>query len=188
MRVEKEGIEDNPLCVLGAVDSVAGRAIAREMLLWLREKYCVHIVWHDGTTFEYPALSYMQILCQRTHKPCLYLHTKGAYNKPVRSYHIRQMWKEEFGDGRDRYQSLVSTEEPTVVCQFTGADRLTRYNGFIANCAAMRAIPTILPDPNRLVYEQLFRYQEEVRIIGTVYEDIVSGGLKKAHQYLEKYW
>lgn len=188
MKTEIVGKEGNPLCVLGAVDSVIGRAIEREMIEWLIESYRVHIVWHDGSTYEYAALSYMQALCIKTGKPCLYLHTKGAYNKPMRSYSIRQMWRHEFGYRRDVYQNLVNIQFPTVVCQFTGADRLTRYNGFIANKAAMEAIPTIMPSENRFIYEQLFRDHEEVNIIGSIYYDIETSNIRKAHEYLQKYY
>ena len=87
---------DRPTCVFGAVDTPNGRAIADEMLAWITPEYNTHVVWHDGRMFEYHALRYAQELAMREDIPVLYLHTKGACNKPERSALIRKMWRREF--------------------------------------------------------------------------------------------
>ena len=175
-----------PLCVLGSVDTERGREIAAELLKWLF-KYEVHEVVHDGSLYEQPALRYAQELSIKENRPVLYLHTKGAYNKPERSRKIRKLWRREFQDGVDALcwwrQCL-----PLVVCPFTGADRMTRYNGFWATPEAWKAIAPIEPSEDRMVFEKLWRDAKAVQIHGTVYEDITSENLKKVHDYLNQHF
>ena len=163
-----------------------GLSIAREMKEWLQRIYEVHEVVHDGTRYEYPALSYAQRVSLTYGVPVLYLHTKGAFNKPYRSLLIRRMWKQQFGDGNYRkYISLVSDSKPIVATPFTGPDGMTRYNGFMANPAAWSAIGTITPSDDRMVFEKLFR-GEKVSIVGTVYDNITSERLSVMHDYLKR--
>ena len=176
---------DRPTCVFGAVDTPNGRAIADEMLAWITPEYNTHVVWHDGRMFEYHALRYAQELAMREDIPVLYLHTKGACNKPERSALIRKMWRREFGGCKNYYFTALG-DAPRVICPFTGPDRIHRYNGFVANAAAWRAIPTIQPNENRMVFEHLWRYAPEVEMVGTIYEDITSENLGKIHEYLRK--
>ena len=158
-------------CVLCAVDTDKGRAIANDMLSWLSPLYEVHIVWHDGTQYEYPGLKYLQELCINSNEPCLYLHTRGAYN-----YHknttpfTHNMWKKEFGEKRNKYFDLVNTDQPTAACPFTGTDKYTWYNGFVVNPAAMKSV-TIKPESNRLVYEYIFK-GSDVNVRSTIYSNI----------------
>lgn len=181
-----EAGKNRPICVLGTMHNALGLAIAREMKEWLQRIYEVHEVVHDGTRYEYPALSYAQRVSLTYGVPVLYLHTKGAFNKPYRSLLIRRMWKQQFGDGNYRkYISLVSDSKPVVATPFTGPDRMTRYNGFMANPAAWSAIGTIAPSDDRMVFEKLFR-GEKVSIIGTVYDNITSERLSVMHDYLKR--
>ena len=178
---------DRPTCVFGAVDTPNGRAIADEMLAWITPEYNTHVVWHDGRMFEYHALRYAQELAIREDIPVLYLHTKGACNKPERSALIRKMWRQEFGYDQARYfAQALHTEKPLVLCPFIGPDRIHRYNGFVANAAAWKAIPLIQPNENRMVFEHLWRWASEVEMVGTIYNDITSENLGKIHEYLRK--
>lgn len=180
--------QDKPLCVFGAVENEKGREIADEMLAWLAPLYNVHAVWHDGRMAEYHALRYAQELACKTGLPLLYVHTKGAFNKPERSAKIRMLWWQHFGHDLAHYFAQADTEKPLVLCPFTGPDRIHRYNGFVANAAAWRAIPTIQPNENRMVFEHLWRYAPEVEMRGTIYSDITTYNLTKVHDYLKKYY
>lgn len=173
-----------PICVLGCIDTPTGHAIADELLGWLKWYYTVFEVWHDGTQYEYPALHTAQAIAKATGLPVLYLHTKGACNHGERSRLIRKMWRKEFVLRKDYYLDLVRNELPVVATQFTGADRFTRYNGFIANAAAWSAIPEIQPNADRSVYEVLWRDEPHTAIVGTIFNDITSQTLRKAHNYL----
>ena len=176
----------HPLCVLGCIDTLEGREIAGEMLCWLKWYYDVHEVWHDGTLYEQPALRYAQDLSKLTGQPVLYLHTKGACNHVHRSRLIRKLWRREFVRNMGRYGNAILGDAPAVACPFTGADRFTRYNGFIANAAAWAAIPPIEPNADRAVFEWLWRDTPEVHLHGLIYDDITSATLYKAHEYLKQ--
>jgi len=132
-----------PMCVFGVVTNQAGLEIANEMLQWLKPNYNLHIIYHDGSEYEYPALHYMQQLCLETGQPCLYIHSRGAYNRWKTTVPSRRMWKHEFGELQEVYFRLVDTEEPTAACPFTGSGKHTFYNGFVVNAAAMEAIDEI---------------------------------------------
>ena len=176
-----------PLCVLGAVENERGREIADEMMRWLVWHYDLHVVWHDGTLYEQPALRYAQQLSLLTRQPVLYLHTKGAYNKPELSRQIRRMWRKEFGAMPNRYFRAVSGDIPAVACPLTGADRMTRYDGFVANPAAWYAIPLIVPSADRMTFEKLWQNYPDVRIYGLVNDKITSATLREAHAIINQY-
>lgn len=173
----------NPLCVCGVVDSPRGRKIEKGMLEWLLPRYKVYEVLHDGSKYEYPALRCMQLLCHDTKRPCLYIHTRGAFNRWRTTKPTHRMWEHEFGERRDYYFSIVDTETPSVACPFTGEGKETFYNGFVANAAAMDALPDILPDKDRMKFEYLFR-GTDVCVHGTILNDLGYDTLQKAREYL----
>lgn len=188
LKMRVQVYDDRPTCVFGAVDTPNGRAIADEMLAWITPVYNTHVIWHDGRMFEYHALRYAQELAMREDIPVLYLHTKGACNKPERSARIRKMWRDYFSEWNriPIFAGIYSEKNPAVICPFTGPDRIHRYNGFVANAAAWKAIPLIQPNENRMVFEHLWRYAPEVEMVGTIYNDITSENLGKVHEYLRK--
>lgn len=167
MNIKKYNMQsDCPYCVLGVADTEAGRCIEDEMRAWLEPRYRLIEIWHDGSLFEQPALRYMQDLCKETGEPCLYLHTRGAYNfHPSTTLRTRRMWRAQFGKERDKYFGLVNVPEPTAACPFTGSEKYTWYNGFVANAEAMRSIPAIEPSEDRMTFERIFR-GSEVNVIG----------------------
>jgi hypothetical protein len=57
-----------------------------------------------------------------------------------------------------------------VVCPFTGASKITWFNGFIASPSAWKSIQ-VVPSTNRYIYERLF-VNSDVRIFGCVMNDI----------------
>lgn len=177
----------NPFCVFGVADNEKGRIIEQEMRAWLEPNYNLIEIWHDGSLFEQPALRYMQDLCKETGKPCLYLHSRGAYNfHPSTTLRTRRMWRGEYRRNRDKYFDIVKTAAPTVACPFTGSEKYTWYNGFVANAAAMSAIPPIEPNEDRMVFERLFK-GSDVNVVATFVnvedgEDLNS--LKAARKYL----
>ena len=162
---------EKPLCVLGVVDSERGRAIRDEMLAWLEQSYDVLCVHHDGSEFEYPALRYAQSMSKSTNRPVLYLHTKGAFNRAELSEEVRRMWKHEFGARSHIYWELVNRPYAVVACPFTGSDKTTWYNGFIANTRAWSEIPPIGSPSNRMKAERLFIGQRP-QVIGVVRNDM----------------
>lgn len=159
-----------PLCVIGIVNNERGLKIAEEMLDWLNPIYEVHKVYHDGSKFEQPALRYLQDLCIKEHRPCLYLHTKGAYNRSEFSQQVRQIWKHEFTKHWQTYFDLVDRPYAVVSCPFTGSDKTTWYNGFVVNWQAMQDHPTINPNKNRFKFEKLF-VDSRTQVIGVVRND-----------------
>lgn len=174
-------------CVLCAVNNDRGREIEKNMLEWLSHLYEVHVVWHDGTQYEYPGLKYLQELCINSNEPCLYLHTRGAFNYyPNTTPYTHKMWQDEFSNKAKIYFDLVNTDDPTVACPFTGINKHTWYNGFVANPAAMKKIPTIEPSTNRMIYERLFK-DSEVLVRGVIYNriDCDGSGLDPARMYMK---
>ena len=89
---------------------------------------------------------------------------------------VRLMWKKEFtGDRLKEYEKIINTNLPTVVCQFTGKEKLTWQNGFIINPAAAKEIKkTFHFDENRWYYEQLF-VNTTIDVIGLVSSNIHIG-------------
>lgn len=159
-----------PLCVFGIVNNENGLKIAQEMLQWLDPIYEVHKNYHDGSQFEYPALKYLQELCINTKRPCLYIHTKGAFNRPELSQMVRDMWKKEFSENYNIYFKLVDRPYAVVACPFTGSDKTTWYNGFVTNWQAMKEHPIINPNKNRMKFERLF-IGSDTQVIGVVRND-----------------
>lgn len=157
----------NPYCVFGVADTERGRAIEKEMRAWLERKYNLIEIWHDGSQYEYPAMKYMQDLCIKTGKPCLYIHTRGAFKVHWTTLKTRKMWKQEYGSKSAKYFNLVKSEQPTCACPFTGSKKYTWYNGFVVNAEAMKSIPEIVPSTDRMVFEHLFQ-GTSVKVIGTL--------------------
>lgn len=161
----------NPYCVFGVADTEDGRKIEQEMKEWLLPNYNLIEIWHDGSQFEYPALKYMQELVLQTGLPCLYVHTKGAYNRTQMSKEIRNMWKYEFTVKKDLYFGLVDRPYAVVACPTVGSDKTTWYNGFVVNEKAMREIGTIKPSKNRYKFERLF-IGTKPQVIGVLRNDL----------------
>lgn len=171
MRIEKINPDStNPYCIFGVADTELGREIEKEMRSWLEPNYNLIEIWHDGSQFEYPALKYLQDFCKETGKPCLYIHTKGAYNRQEWSKTIRDMWKYEFTINKDLYFELVNRPFAVVACPATGSDKTTWYNGWVTNAKAMLEIPEITPSTNRMKYERLFIGQKP-QVIGVIRND-----------------
>lgn len=157
--------------MFGVVTNEKGMKIREEMLPWLLSSYNVTEIQHDGSLFEQPALRYMQDFCKEKKVPCLYIHTKGAYNQRPETQEVRDMWKHEFTKNRDLYFALVDRPYPCVSTPFTGSDKTTWYNGFVANWQAMDWHPVINPNTNRMKFERLFRLSS-VNVVGVVRTDI----------------
>lgn len=172
-----------PMCVFGVVDNPDGLQIESRMIAWLSLYYRVVEIRHDGTQYEFPALRFMQLYCTLTGRPCLYIHTRGAFHKWNTTIPSRRMWRHEFGELHDVYERIVDTDKPVAACPFTGASKCTFYNGFMVNAAAMRAIPAIMPNNDRMVYEDIFK-DSPVHVYGTIFNDVEYDSLSKARQYL----
>lgn len=158
---------DKPWAVLCSAQNEQGKQIEEEQLAWLKEKYNIYLVRHDCTLFEYPGLRFLQMMTIRTGKPMLYIHTRGAFHRWKTTLPTRRMWEHEFGVEQQKYFDLVNTYEPTVACPFSGKSKYTLYNGFVANAAAMAAIPTIEQSSDRFIYEKIFE-GSNVNVIGTI--------------------
>lgn len=156
--------EHKPLCVLGAANCLRGQMIAEEMLMWLKPNFNVFVIRHDGTTFEYAALKFLQNLIKSGtyNEPVFYLHTKGAYHVRKESEATRRMWKYEFVTRQKLYLETVSTDKPLLATPYSGiiSEKNRRFaeenmvyptyfpyeNGWCANAAAilnMKVIPSI---------------------------------------------
>lgn len=188
------------ICILGCLDTEEGLKICKEMREWLDKEHSVFVVHQTppGNMFEYPAIKYAIDTAITLNEPVLYLHTKGAGNKIPLNYKtammspnvnfpkeakpedcqkiVRLMWKKEFtGDRLKEYEKIVNTNLPTVVCPFTGKEKLTWQNGFIINPAAAKEIKkTFHFDKNRWYYEQLF-VNTTINVIGLVSSNIHVG-------------
>lgn len=173
---------EKPLCFFGVLKSSAGQEIEKEMLPWLKSNYDVIEITQDipGRKFEYPALSYMQKYClEHNIKYCLYIHTKGAYNTNEIQSHIRYLWEYEFTKRKDIYINLINSSEPRVICPFTGKSKTTWYNGFFINNAALSIMNPIKESTNRFYYETLFKNENKIQVIGTIYNDVDDEGTNK---------
>lgn len=156
-----------PLCVFGVMKTIQGLKIADEMMTWLNPVYDMHVVKHDGLLFELPALRYMQHLCIKQNRPCLYIHNRGAVNTWKTTLPTRRMWEAEFGQHWRKYFDIVSgSDVPMVACPFADDGGITRYNGFVANPAAMAAVKIEQSD-DRMTFERLFQHTS-VQVIGTL--------------------
>lgn len=187
MEVRKINPEStNPYCVFGVANTEKGREIEKEMRTWLEPNYNLIEIWHDGSQFEYPAMKYMQDLVLETHKPCLYIHTKGAYNRSELSQDIRDMWKYEFTVKRDLYFGICDRPYAVVACPTTGDDKTTWYNGFVVNYRAMKEIPEIQPYRNRFKFERLF-INTSPQVIGVLRNDL-HRKIGKIHEKTHAAW
>jgi len=157
-----------PICIFGCLLTELGKEIKHEMFSWLQTKYSVICINQEapGDLFEFPAL-----LCAREHSiryniPILYLHTKGAAHQTnvYEQRKVRNLWKNEFIDNYDWYQSKVLSDPYVVASPFVSDAPLgiTWLNGFIAGTSAWKNAIVNPPTPplGRLVYEFIFRNTE----------------------------
>ena len=144
--------DHRPFCVLGSMQTELGKVIEKEMLEWLVPHFNVYLVRHNGQAFEYTAIKFLKDVMSRTNAPCFYLHTKGAVYTRKLSHRVRNMWRYEFVSRQDEYLKAVDCERPRVACPYTGSDKVTWYNGWCANAAAVRAFDVIETN-NRFYYE-----------------------------------
>lgn len=182
MNIEIIGNRNGRLCVLNCMDSQKGLEIAYELLSWLRNLYCVHVVHHDGSRYEYDGLEYMKKLVTETGRPCLYLHTKGACNKPKLSLLVRKMWKAEFGEysRASMYFDAVATDNCVVACPVRDSRNIPLYNGFVANGVAMKRASIVFSHEDRLTLERMWVDSDtDVRVMKYY------GSLKGVHRFLE---
>lgn len=154
-----------PLCVFGVLDTPKGQEIAKEMLQWLAPVYDLHVVEHDGSQFELPALREAQRWSMEQDQPVLYIHTRGAVNVWRTTIPTRRMWAQEFGVQWRKYFTLASIDQPLVVCPFRDYDKETRYNGFVANAAAWAQLD-LQEVTDRHVYERLWCDKHDTEVIG----------------------
>lgn len=188
MEVIKHNIKSKkPYCILGVVNNEAGREIEKEMLRWLLKSYRVIEIIHDGSQYEYPALSFMQEHCIETMQPCLYIHTRGAFHRWNTTKPTHRMWEYEFGKCSKKYFSAVDTIEATVACPFSGVENHTWYNGFVANAKAMDVIGELLQPTDRMYYEHIFK-DKDVQVIGMLINSKKDNGLKDARRYLLEHY
>ena len=159
-RLFKDG-DDKPFCVLGSMQTELGKAIEEELLAWLTPRFNVYLVRHDGRAFEYTAIKLLKDVMSRQDKPCFYLHTKGAFYTRKVSHRVRNMWRYEFGGLTERYLQAVNGDTPKVACPYTGSDKVTWYNGWCANAAAIREMNLIKTD-DRFFYEYMLFKNAEV--------------------------
>ena len=146
--------DHKPFCVLGSMQTDKGKAIEEEMLAWLAPRFNVYLVRHDGRAFEYTAIAFLKKIMSNQDEPCFYLHTKGAFYTRKLSHRVRNMWRFEFGGRADRYLQAVKGDTPKVSCPYTGSEKVTWYNGWCANAAAIRTMHLIKTD-DRFYYEYL---------------------------------
>ena len=170
------GNRNTPIhCVLGVLDTPNGQSIAKEMLAWITLLYDVSIITHDGSEYEYPAISYSHDYAIEHNIPVLYLHTKGAAN-PNTSYKqsaVRNMWRYEFIGQYSWYTSHLN--DGNVLCPYTGASKTTWFNGFITTPNAFKTLGDIQKTKNRFVYERLFN-NTNIPVMGRVINDADDNG------------
>lgn len=175
-----------PLCVLGTMHNDRGLVIAQDMLRWLCDYYEVHEVVHNGLRFEYPATDYASRLSRQTGRPVLYIHTKGAHYIRKRTPKVRRMWADEFTRNLHSYFKAVDCSTPAVATPFTGKDKETWLNAFVANAEAFDAIGDIKITDDRFYYERLF-CGSDVDVKGIIMDDIIEPAESRAkmHQYID---
>lgn len=172
---------DRHFCVLGVMNNESGLLIRDQMMKWLSKFYNIIEVIHDGSQFEFPALSFMQKWCKETGNPCLYLHTRGAVNQYWTTPKTHKLWEIEFGQCGHKYFDMVNNEKPMCVCPFTSGEKHTFYNGFVVNAKAMEVLDTITPNDDRFVFEDIFK-GSIVEVVGTKTKDCI----ESARLYLKK--
>ncbi len=174
--------DHRPFCVLGSAQTELGKAIEQELLAWLTPHFNVYLVQHDGRTFEYAALRFLQEVMSRTDAPCFYVHTKGAYNVRKVAHRVRNMWRSEFVGRQAEYLQAVDGERPVMACPYTGETHVPWYNGWVANAAAIRLMP-IIQTEDRFYYEHhLF---EQAEAVGLRMNDVVLENRKPMHDDLK---
>ena len=170
------GTRNTPIhCVLGVLDTPNGQFIAKEMLTWITLLYDVSIITHDGSEYEYPAISYSHDYAIEHDLPVLYLHTKGAAN-PNTSYKqsaVRNMWRYEFLGKYNWYKTHLTND--TVLCPYTGPSKTTWFNGFITTPSAFNTLGQIPKSTNRYIYERLFNHTD-INVHGRVINDADDNG------------
>lgn len=153
--------DHRPFCVLGSMQTDKGKVIEEEMLAWLTPHFNVYLVRHDGRAFEYTAIKFLKDVMSKQDAPCFYLHTKGAFYTRKVSHRVRNMWRHEFAAMQDKYLRAVDGDMPKVACPYTGSDKVTWYNGWCANAAAIREMNLIKTD-DRFYYEYMLFKNAEV--------------------------
>jgi hypothetical protein len=190
-----------PICVFGVLLTDEGKKIKAEMLEWLEPIYEVHLIEQEppGKLFEYPAIKEAIELSIERNLPVLYIHTKGAGN-PVRGtapcpaypvgYRaidcmpsnrcnedwqgcVRNMWKHEFTENRDKYFEAVNVDHSMVACPYHSKNnRITWQNAFVMNPqAAVEVKETFIQTTNRYYYECIFD-KTKVGMVGIRLNDI----------------
>lgn len=165
---------EKPVCVFGVLLTEEGKLIKEEMFQWLNEYYNVYIVEQQapGVLFEFPAIRFLQYICQRDNLPyALYVHTKGAANPNDSQVLVRKLWKLEFTEFQRDYLNIVNTDEPKVAVPFTGKEKNTWFNGFFVNRNALNYL-NLVNDDHRYHFEAMFRFIPEVEVVGRIYDDI----------------
>lgn len=169
-------VHSKPLCILGVLLSNNGIKIKNEMLSWLIPEYDVITVEQNlpGDLYEYPALSFLQEYCLKNNEPfALYLHTKGAARQSITQEQIRYLWKTEFIKNKQTYiEKICNSITPLVICPFSGKRKITWYNGFFINLLALKTMNTISLSKNRYVYETLFKNENNIKVIGNIFNDV----------------
>lgn len=167
-----------PLCVLGVLRTDAGIQIRDEMIKWICSKYNCICVNQDppGELYEYPALNHARYLALNYNKPVLYLHTKGAGNHNHLQAKIRNMWKFEFLCKFQWYNDL-NNQLSMVKTPFTGSDKWTWFNGFIATPLAYKSAHIEISS-NRYDFEHIFSNCESVKVYGRILNNVSSESSK----------
>ena len=119
----------------------------------------------------------------RCDAPCFYLHTKGAYYTRNVSHRVRNMWKHEFVEKRDEYLRAVLSEKAIVATPYTGTDKVTWYNGWCANAAAIRKLNIIKTD-DRFYYE--YKLFDKAEVIGMRMGDVNGDNRIAMHNELKE--
>ena len=187
----------NCLCVLGVLNNQQGIAIKQEMLEWLSQQFNVVVCLQDtpGDMFEFPAIKTATELSIRYNNNALYIHSKGAGNKIPGNFKtammapgikypqsatpedcqriVRLMWKKEFTYPRlNNYLDVLNTSVPTVVCPFTGPERITWQNGWLMNPTAASILSKSLHlSSDRYYYEQVFMHLSDIVVKGMILND-----------------
>lgn len=165
-------LENNkPLCIINIMNNEQGLKISEEILEWLEPIYEVHKIYHDGSQYEYPGMKYMQDLCIKEKRPCLYLHTKGAVNTRPETEDVRKLWKHEFTKNYQTYFNIVNIDSPQVACPLTGNLGFPWFNGFVTNYQALQKIPSFEPCEDKGVFNQIFGIFK-VPVYGVVRNDV----------------
>ena len=157
--VEHNRVDTDILCVLGCLRTERGLSICKELLKWISLRYHVYIVYQDypGKLYEYPALKYAQELSIKYSKPVFYVHSKGAFNDNPSQLDVRALWWHIFFT---RYDDCINAlKHNDVICPFTGASKITWFNGFIATPAGWSNVK-IQTETDRYIFESLWTHRE----------------------------